>query len=747
MGPMWNLLMISQSPTKSPTKEMASAATSGKPSGTARPSLGGSKARPSTGNRMSMGPPALPASANRTSRPSLAPSSRPNLAPSSRPPPPAASNGHSNRLSLKPTSMTRPLSDQASDHSDGHTPLKRQEEDDEDEEPALLSPPLVEDDRQTGASRLLSQSPEATRSIMSHKSDQRPGISPTLTQKSFGNSAVNREVENLKSKLRVMEKKRMEDREKLKDLERTQMERDKFEGIIQKLQTKYQPQQQELADLRKQLKDAEAKLDAVERQEGEHESALEMATLDREMAEETAEAYKTELDSLKMRAEELELEVEVLREENQELGQTMSPEEKSTQGWLQMERTNERLREALLRLRDLTQQTEGDLKAQIKELEDDLEELGGVKKEYEVVSHKFQQSEANLEDLRQQLDTALGAEEMIEELTERNMEYQEQVDNLKAAIEDLESLKELNDELELNHVEAEKQLQEEIDYRENLFSEQSRKVNQQDEVIVDLEYTLSRFRELVINLQSDLEDMRASQQISETEATELTSKSRAMIDLNMKLQASAARAQVKTIDMELRRLEAQEAADHLAMVQLFLPETFSSERDPILALLRFKRIGFKANLLQGVVRERLNDPASGQENMFAAYDVVEKLTWISSTCNRFVNSIGGCDVDAFAQLEGALYELEPVERGLNSWIEGLKRNELNEKQCGVELQRYELTSPSKHLNGPTNILLGQSHCYRISLRRVCHQVSNPSQMTYTCERFSFKYTSRIRLPV
>ncbi|CRK28850.1 hypothetical protein BN1708_015339, partial [Verticillium longisporum] len=164
--------------------------------------------------------------------------------------------------------------------------------------------------------------------------------------------------EDLKAKLRVMERKRLEDREKLKQLEKLQGERDKFESIIQKLQTKYQPQQTENAELRKQVKEAETRFEAVEQMQAEHETALELATLDREMAEETAEVLKAELEALKQKSEELELEVEILREENEEFSQGMTPEERSSTGWLQMERTNERLREALIRLRDLTQAQE-----------------------------------------------------------------------------------------------------------------------------------------------------------------------------------------------------------------------------------------------------------------------------------------------------------------------------------------------------------------------------------------------------
>jgi dynactin 1 len=502
-------------------------------------------------------------------------------------------------------------------------------------------------------------------------------------------AVASREVEDLKTKLRMMEKKRMEDRDKLKALERIQGERDKYEGIIQKLQTKYQPQQQEIADLRKQIREADAKIEEFETQQAEHEIVVEMATLDREMAEENAEVLKTELEALKQKAEELELECEVLREENEELSQGMSPEEKTSQGWLQMERQNERLREALMRLRDMTQQQESELKDHIKSLEEDLQGLSGVKEQYEATKQKLAQSEANIEDLRQQLDTAESAEEMLEELTQRNLSMSEQIEELNATIEDLESLKELNDELELNHVETEKQMQEELDFKDLIIAEQTRKATQLEENMEDYEYTVARFRGLVTNLQSDLEDMRASQQLTETEAEELTSRSRAMMDLNMKLQLSASKAQVKTIDLELRRLEAQEAAEHLAIVQLFLPEAYYAERDSVLALLRFKRVGFKSNLLHGFVRERMNNPApvGHEDDALAACDVLDKLTWVTATCDRFVSCISGCTVQQFAKFEGALYELEPVERALNGWIDGLRRDELKEKQCAAELHR------------------------------------------------------------
>ncbi|EKD19406.1 CAP-Gly domain-containing protein [Drepanopeziza brunnea f. sp. 'multigermtubi' MB_m1] len=671
-----------RSPTRSPTKQLSSATSTsstprtGTPSGARVPPVSTTKPRPSiAGSRTSMGPPPRPAS--QAARPSttsagnktgVSTSKRVSLAP---------------RPRLQVGDRVRSIGGQLSNAraSDAGSGENTENED-------RGASPLESED--TVSPKAMSPLSRTSAAIRSNTSDSgRSTASPVAQRGPGGSTAASREIEDLKTKLRLMDKKRMEDRDKLKGLEKVQVERDKLEGIIQKLQTKYQPQQQEITDLRKQLKEAEARTEELENEKAEHEIGVEMATLDREMAEETAEVLKTELDALKQKMEELELEVEVLREENAELGGEMSPEEKSSQGWLQMERNNERLREALIRLRDMTQQTESELRDEIKSLEEDARELGSVKEHYDVAKDKLAQSEAAIEDLRQQLDNALGAEDMIEELTERNMSMSEEIDELKATIEDLESLKELNDELEINHVETEKEMQEDIDFKDSIIAEQARRAEEQVKTMEDMEYTLSRFRELVTNLQSDLEDMKASHAMTETESEQLNSRSRAMMDLNMKLQVSAARTQVKTIDLELRRLDAQEAAEHLAIVQLFLPEAFNNYRDSVLALLRFKRVGFKANLLHGFVKERVNGqpPTGHEDDLFAGCDVLDKLSWVSAMCDRFVNAISHCTAEQFARFEGALYELEPVERALNGWIDGLRRDELNEKKCASELQR------------------------------------------------------------
>ncbi|ERT00172.1 hypothetical protein HMPREF1624_03541 [Sporothrix schenckii ATCC 58251] len=709
---------IARSPTKSPTKQLATGPSSTATSRTGTPSNAGtgaggrlssvtSRPRPSVGGtRTSMGPPAVPASrggrlsttstaAGRTST-----TAQPRLGAAR----PGVSSATTSRVGGRPSSIRVASGDSGNESAgssrlssarptrgsiDGRIMSPQKSSDDEVLSPQPKSPvqsrAAALERLTSGASKAGAAAGARQTAAASASAAAASGTRPTASA-----AAAHREIEDLKAKLRVLERKRLEDRDKIKQLDKLNADCEKYQAIIQKIQAKYQPQQQENADLRRQLKEAEGLLESVETMQAEHDSAMELATLDREMAEEQAEVYKAELDAVKLKNEELELEVDVLRGENAEFTQGMSPEEKTSASWLQMERTNERLREALLRLRDITQQQEEELRDQVKLLEEDVKELTATKEQHEATKGKLAQAEAVVEDLRQQLDAAQAADDMIMDLTERNMSQAEQVEELKAVIEDLENLKEINDELEINHVQNEREMQEELDFKAAVIQEQARRAGQQEEKLEEMEYGLTRFREVVTSLQSDLEDMRASHAVTENESEQLNSRSRAIMDLNMKLQLSAAKAQVKTIDLELRRMEAQEAEQHLEIVKLFLPDAYvQTDRNSVLALLRFRRLAFKANLLNGFVRERVNQPAhpGHEDDVFVGCDVVDKLTWVSAMCDRFVSAISRCSTDNFARFDGALYELEPVERALNAWIDGLRRDELKEQTCADELQR------------------------------------------------------------
>lgn len=139
--------------------------------------------------------------------------------------------------------------------------------------------------------------------------------------------------------------------------------------------------QEEIKSLKSILKETEAQLQELQRSAAENSEVLEMATLDREMAEERCEVLQLELDSLKERQEELVAENEYLKSENEEFirGAGVGEGGERTAGSLQLERQNERLKDALVRLRDITGTRESELKSEIAASTEEIEQLTAIK--------------------------------------------------------------------------------------------------------------------------------------------------------------------------------------------------------------------------------------------------------------------------------------------------------------------------------------------------------------------------------
>jgi dynactin 1 len=158
------------------------------------------------------------------------------------------------------------------------------------------------------------------------------------------------------------------------------------------------------------------------------------------------------------------------------------------------------------------------------------------------------------------------------------------VDEQKVRIEDLEELREVNEELEENHLMTEREIREEMEFKESLIREQMKRIQTAEETNLDYESTIMRFRELVLSLQrynlyldgadgSDVETLRQERQSSEAEAKNLSSRSREMMDLNLKLQATSTKSLAKAIDFELRKEHAIEAEEQLNIVKVPPPFT------------------------------------------------------------------------------------------------------------------------------------------------------------------------------
>ena len=138
--------------------------------------------------------------------------------------------------------------------------------------------------------------------------------------------------------------------QRIRELETRLTDAESFVSLRPKLQAKLNQLQQESLQTKRELQDQTAELQAAEAKLSESVEQLEMVMLDKEVAEERAEAAELELDDLKEKLAVAQVELSVLREHGPAGGKTGDVADgKFTLAYIQLERQNERLKEALLR--------------------------------------------------------------------------------------------------------------------------------------------------------------------------------------------------------------------------------------------------------------------------------------------------------------------------------------------------------------------------------------------------------------
>uniref|UniRef100_A0A8C6YM21 Dynactin subunit 1 n=2 Tax=Nothoprocta TaxID=8806 RepID=A0A8C6YM21_NOTPE len=491
------------------------------------------------------------------------------------------------------------------------------------------------------------------------------------------------QVRDLEEKLETLKIKRNEDKAKLKELEKYKIQLEQ----VQEWKSKMQEQQ---ADLQKRLKEAkkEAK-DALEAKERYMEEmadtadAIEMATLDKEMAEERAESLQQEVDSLKEKVEYLTMDLEILKHEIEEKG---SDGAASSYQVKQLEEQNARLKEALVRMRDLSASEKQEHVKLQKQMEKKNTELESLRQQREKLQEEVKQAEKTVDELKEQVDAALGAEEMVETLTERNLDLEEKVRELRETVGDLEAMNEMNDELQENARETELELREQLDMATARVREAEKRVEAAQETVADYQQTIKKYRELTAHLQDVNRELMSQQEASAEKQQQPPPE---MFDFKIKFAETKAHA--KAIEMELRQMEVQQANRHVSLLTSFMPDSFlrhGGDHDCVLVLLLIPRLICKAELISKQAQEKFElsencaersglRGAPGEQLSFAA-GLVYSLSLLQATLHKYEQALNKCSVEVYKKV-GMLYpEMSVHERSLDFLIELLHKDQLDE---------------------------------------------------------------------
>ncbi|XP_038135396.1 dynactin subunit 1 isoform X1 [Cyprinodon tularosa] len=508
-------------------------------------------------------------------------------------------------------------------------------------------------------------------------------VMETKVQRYGEEEALRAQVKDLDEKLETLKMKRTEDKAKLKELEKHKIQLEQ----LQEWKTKMQEQQ---AELQKQLKEAkrEAKeaMEAKERymeEMSDTADAIEMATLDKEMAEERAESLQLEVDSLKERVEELTMDLEILKHEIEEKG---SDGAASSYHVKQLEEQNGRLKEALVRMRDLSASEKQEHVKLQKQMEKKNMELDSLRGQKEKLQEEMTAAEKTIDELKEQVDAALGAEEMVETLTERNLDLEEKVRELRETVTDLEAINEMNDELQENARETELELREMLDLGAARVREAEKRVEAAQETVADYQQTIKKYRELTAHLQEVNRELTSQQEAS----AELQQQPPAEM-FDFKIKFAETKAYAKAIEMELRKMEVAQANRHVSLLTSFMPESFlrhGGDHDCILVLLLIPRLIHKAELISKQAQEKfdLNENcvervglkgAVGEQLSFAG-GLVYSLSLLQATLHKYEQALSQCSVDVYKKV-GSLYpEMSVHERSLDSLIDLLHKDQLDE---------------------------------------------------------------------
>uniref|UniRef100_A0A8C1MAK7 Dynactin subunit 1 n=1 Tax=Cyprinus carpio TaxID=7962 RepID=A0A8C1MAK7_CYPCA len=508
-----------------------------------------------------------------------------------------------------------------------------------------------------------------------------PSAPPPATPSKVNASVLRAQVKDLEEKLETLRMKRSEDKAKLKEMEKHKIQLEQLQEWKSKMQEQQNELQKQLKEAKKEAREALEAKDRYMEEMADTADAIEMATLDKEMAEERAESMQQEVESLKEKVEELTMDLEILKHEIEEKG---SDGAASSYHVKQLEEQNGRLKEALVRMRDLSSSEKQEHVKLQKQMEKKNSELETLRAQKEKLQEEMKQAEATIDELKEQVDASLGAEEMVETLTERNLDLEEKVRELRETVSDLEAINEMNDELQENARETELELREQLDLAGARVREAQKRVEAAQETVADYQQTISKYRELTTHLQEVNRELTNQQSSS---AEQLQQPTTELFDFKIKF--AETKAYAKAIEMELRKMEVNQANRQVSLLMSFMPESFlrhGGDHDCILVLLLIPRLICKAELISRQAQEKFDlsggersglRGAAGEQLSFAS-GLVYSLTLLQATLHKYELALSQCGVEVYKRM-GTLYsEMSVHERSLDFLIDLLHKDQLDE---------------------------------------------------------------------
>ncbi|PRP79192.1 hypothetical protein PROFUN_13072 [Planoprotostelium fungivorum] len=418
--------------------------------------------------------------------------------------------------------------------------------------------------------------------------------------------------------------------------------------------------ERELAKLQKQF---EKEKEELEEQLAQVTESVEEMTLDREIAEEKAEALEEELEGLKAKLSLAEIE---------NSSKSSAPEgEEITASSKELQEQNDKLKEALMKLRDLSVEEKKDREKRIKELEKENKSIPGLQEKVLKLEVDLEERTNEVEELKEAMDAAADSEAIIEELSDKKMNLEEKVAELQATIEELEEMRDISQEIEENQAAVEKQLRSEIYGKEVELLDAAGQSTNLSRKISELERTIQQFRILVKGQQDEINQLRQRENESISQSNELEQQSRSLMTLTHHLQNQAVKANAIGIDMAMSDINMQQSSLQLAFV---LGDAFSKDYHAFSMLMLMKRLNSKARVVEQ------NSPDSNEDDDATLW--ISEFRYLLSEVQRISSDVvyvlSQCDPDNFLRIGLQYLEMAPMEKRMDDLISSAKEETISD---------------------------------------------------------------------
>lgn len=326
-----------------------------------------------------------------------------------------------------------------------------------------------------------------------------------------------------------------------------------------------------------------------------------------------------------------------------------------------------------------------------------------------------------------------------------------QVKLLEEEIRELEALEEVHEQLVESNHELEMDLREELDMAQAARREMQREKDAAIETILDRDQTILKFRELVHKLNEQIVELR--DRASNAQDNKLDSgknnANQIVEAIDFKQMFAESKAYTRAIDLQLRQIELSQATEHVRLLASFMPSTFMSrggDHDEIQVNLLVSRIVFKTDIIIGQARERFPAVTTIDRNSILQGHGVQQFAFksrllyhihnLKNIMHQFVYGLNTCTPELLLKAGQSLPEMQAQEKVVDSIVELLKANQLDENSMTENLEKAVLFFNAIYsvLLGADANLLNETQLVRdtvSSLQSACDSVSTDCSVVQT----------------